>query len=122
MHWSSDESLWRQMEVEQETAGMALEMETAEGEEAMIKHLPECVIAEKKAEFTSWMIDECICDRLQSCERRTWAEMIARIEDRMTDTDMDNLVSDDGKDYFWSVLRSMAPVVRYLAQSSDTGR
>ncbi len=31
----SDESLWRQMEVEQETAGMALEMETAEGEEAM---------------------------------------------------------------------------------------
>ena len=34
---SSDESLWRQMEVEQETAGMDLEMETAEGEETMTR-------------------------------------------------------------------------------------
>jgi hypothetical protein len=36
MHWSSDESLWRQVEVEQETSSVDLAMETAEGEEAMM--------------------------------------------------------------------------------------
>lgn len=72
-------------------------------------HLPECVMAEISPHFISWMIDECICDRLLACRGRTWSEMFARIQDRMTDTDMDNLVSDDGKDYFWSVIRSMKP-------------
>lgn len=81
-------------------------METTEGEEAMSKHLPECI--HFFPDGTPG--DPCqVCDALRACQQRIWAEMFARIQDRMTDTDMDNLVSDDGKDYFWSVIGSMKP-------------
>lgn len=49
----------------------------------------------------------CICKYLNACGQRVWRQMFDRIEDRMTDTDMDNLVSDDGKEIFWATIRDL---------------
>lgn len=37
-------------------------------------HLPECSIGSDDDYFNSWMIDECICDRLRACEQRVLEE------------------------------------------------
>ena len=67
-------------------------------------HLPECS-AYKDPRILRPAL--CICFAIRSCEQRVWQQMLARIEDRMTDTDMDDLVSDDGKDYFWAAIRAL---------------
>lgn len=47
----------------------------------MTEHLPECAVSEDAGEgnFTSWMIDECICDRLRACEARVTAAAVQRV-------------------------------------------
>ena len=48
-------------------------------------HLPECVIAEISAHFISWMIDECICDRLVACEERVISAAVDRVKNLAKD-------------------------------------
>jgi hypothetical protein len=96
----------------------------------MTEHLPECALAEDSGKFTSWMIDECICDRLRACEARvkddalTWARArevngvtwamawdetteacVAAFHDRLSDSDLDDVMSDDEKDIVAQAIR-----------------
>jgi hypothetical protein len=45
----------------------------------MNEHLPECALAEDDQAFASWMIDECICDRLRACEEQVTAAALQRV-------------------------------------------
>ena len=45
----------------------------------MTEHLPECPIGSDDDYFNSWMIDECICDRMRACEARVLREAQLRV-------------------------------------------
>jgi hypothetical protein len=45
----------------------------------LMDHLPECSIGSDDDYFNSWMIDECICDRLRACEQRVLEEAGDRV-------------------------------------------
>jgi len=62
--------------VEQETACFDLEMETAEGEETMSKHLPECL--HYFPDGTPG--NPCqVCDALRACEEQTRNQVISEV-------------------------------------------
>ncbi len=44
----------------------------------MTEHRPECSMGEDSY-FNSWMIDECICDRIQGAEARVLREAQLRV-------------------------------------------
>jgi hypothetical protein len=44
----------------------------------MTEHRPECALGEDSY-FNSWMIDECICDRILGCEARVLREAQLRV-------------------------------------------
>jgi len=70
----------------------------------MTSHRPECVCYDKVHAHKCAL---CICDRLRACEQRVLTEFVARIQDRMTDSDLDNVVSDDGKDLIWAAIDAL---------------
>jgi hypothetical protein len=45
----------------------------------MTEHLPECCIGSDDDFFNSWMVDECICDRMRACEARVLREAQLRV-------------------------------------------
>lgn len=87
----------------------------------MSDHLPEC-----RRWFTDMPAsDECpACEMFRSCEQRVLTDFTARIKDRMTDSDLDDVVSDDGKDSIWAAIDEL--LATFLAHSqapaSKTGR
>lgn len=94
----------------------------------MSGHLPECPCANTSAHPDDCLCCEvsspCICDRLRACEQRVLTYFTARIKDRMTDSDLDDVVSDDGKDSIWAAIDEL--LATFLAHSqapaSKTGR
>ena len=82
-------------------------------EDSTAKHLPECPQLTEKPDWyccedcDPGVWDDCICDRLRACEQRVLTEFVARIQDRMTDSDLDNIVSDDGKDLIWAAIDAL---------------
>lgn len=77
----------------------------------MSKHLSECFASLCECDDTHFKsIDcdfSCICPSLRACEQRVLTEFVARIQDRMTDSDLDNVVSDDGKDLIWAAIDAL---------------
>ena len=72
----------------------------------MNEHLPECPVAvARPGTFTS-----CICDRLRACEQRVREDQtgrcVAAFHDRISDSDLDDLLSDDEKDIVAQSIRS----------------
>ena len=72
----------------------------------MTEHLPECPVAvARPGTFTS-----CICDRLRACEQRVREDQtgrcVAAFHDRISDSDLDDLLSDDEKDIVAQSIRS----------------
>lgn len=66
-------------------------------------HLPECECYGRNHGECSL----CICNRLRACEQRVLTQFVERIQDRMTDSDLDNVVSDDGKDLIWAAIDAL---------------
>lgn len=79
----------------------------------MTEHLPECIYAPEEFDFEQnivWGGKPCICDRLRACEQRVREDQtgrcVAAFHDRISDSDLDDLLSDDEKDIVAQSIRS----------------
>lgn len=92
----------------------------------MTEHLPECPILKPCCDDEEWpehgfcgnyvggrclhCMAECICDALRACEARVRKNQadrcVAAFHDRISDSDLDDLLSDDEKDIVAQAIRS----------------
>lgn len=88
----------------------------------MTEHLPECPLLEPCSADTPnhgfcsrqnticiHCERQCICDRLRACEERVRKDQtdrcVAAFHDRISDSDLDDLISDDEKDIVAEAIR-----------------
>jgi hypothetical protein len=91
----------------------------------MTEHLPECPILKPCCDDEEFpehgfcgnfvgrclhCMAECICDALRACEKRVRKDQtdrcVAAFHDRISDSDLDDLLSDDEKDIVAQAIRS----------------